>query len=86
MPEKSLNIEETAHIWGTQGDNKVQKTYVRRHFMNREKYRVWLISLVLAAILFGIGYYFFMGREERVITDGTLVYQTQPCDRGKIAL
>ena len=54
--------------------------------MNREKYRVWLISIVLAAILFGIGYYFFMGREERVITDGTLVYQTQPCDRGKIAL
>lgn len=54
--------------------------------MNREKYRVWLISLVLAAILFGIGYYFFMGREERVITDGTLVYQMQPCDRGKIAL
>ena len=86
MPEKSLNIEETAHISGTQGDNKVQKTYVRRHFMNREKYRVWLISLVLAAILFGIGYYFFMGREEHTITDATLVYRVMPDSKEEAAL
>lgn len=52
--------------------------------MNRVKYRIWLISIALAAILFGIGYYFFMGREEHTITDATLVYRVMP-DSGEEA-
>ena len=52
--------------------------------MNRFKYRIRLISIALAAILFGIGYYFFMGREEHTITDATLVYRVMP-DSGEEA-
>ena len=42
--------------------------------MNRTKYRVWLISVVLVAAVFGIFYYVYMGKQEKTITDGTLVY------------
>lgn len=46
--------------------------------MNRTRYRAWLISIVLAAVVFGIFYYVYAGRQEKTITDGTLVYQTVP--------
>ena len=43
--------------------------------MNRTKYRVWLISLALAAVLLGIVWYAAGREEEKTITDGTLVWQ-----------
>ena len=43
--------------------------------MNRTKYRAWLISIVLAAVVFGIFYYMYMGNEEKTFKDGTLVWQ-----------
>ena len=43
--------------------------------MNRTKYRVWLISLALAAVLLGIAWYAAGWEEEKTITDGTLVWQ-----------
>ena len=45
--------------------------------MDRTKYRVWLISIVLAATIFGIFYYVYTGNQEKTITDGTLVYQKE---------
>ena len=38
--------------------------------MNRTKYRVWLISLALAAVLLGIVWYAAGREEEKTITDG----------------
>lgn len=46
--------------------------------MNRTKYRVWLISIVLAAVIFGIVWYISGKEEENTITDGTLVYYELP--------
>lgn len=43
--------------------------------MNRTKYRVWLISLALAAVLLGVVWYAAGREEEKKITDGTLVWQ-----------
>lgn len=43
--------------------------------MKRIKYRVWLISLALAAVLLGIVWYAAGREEEKTITDGTLVWQ-----------
>lgn len=43
--------------------------------MNRTKYRVWLIMIVLAASIFGIFYYVYTENQEKTITDGTLVYE-----------
>lgn len=43
--------------------------------MKRIKYRVWLISLALAAVLLGIVWYAAGWEEEKTITDGTLVWQ-----------
>ena len=45
--------------------------------MNRTKYRIWLIFLVLAAIVFGIFYYSYWEKQENTITDGTLVYRLE---------
>lgn len=45
--------------------------------MDRMKYRVWLISIVLAAVAFGIFYYVYIGNQEKTVTDGTLVYRTE---------
>ncbi len=45
--------------------------------MEHTKYRVWLISIVLGATIFGIFYYMYMGNQEKTITDGTLVYQQE---------
>ncbi len=45
--------------------------------MARTKYRVWLISVVLAAAIFGIFYYVYTGNQEKTITDGTLVYRQE---------
>ncbi len=45
--------------------------------MDRTKYRVWLLSIVLAAAVFGIFYYVYTGNQEKTITDGTLVYQKE---------
>ncbi len=42
--------------------------------MNHTKYRIWLISIVLAAAVFGMIWYFSGKEEEKTITDGTLVY------------
>ena len=42
--------------------------------MNRMKYRVWLISDVVLAVIFGIFYYMYMEKQEKTITEGTLVY------------
>ena len=47
--------------------------------MNHTKYRIWLISIVLAAAVFGMIWYFSGKEEEKTITDGTLVYYE---DRG----
>lgn len=46
--------------------------------MNHTKYRVWLISIVLAAVIFGIVWYVAGKEEENTITDGTLVYHELP--------
>ena len=46
--------------------------------MNHTKYRVWLISIVLAAVVFGIVWYVAGKEEENTITDGTLVYHELP--------
>lgn len=43
--------------------------------MNRTKYRVCLISVVLAAVIFGIFYYMYMGSREQTYTDGTFVWR-----------
>lgn len=44
--------------------------------MNHSKYRVWLISIVLAAAaLLGIIWYVSGREEEKTITEGTLVWQ-----------
>lgn len=43
--------------------------------MKRIKYRVWLISLALAAVLLGAVWYAAGREEEKTITDGTLVWQ-----------
>lgn len=43
--------------------------------MKRIKYRVWLISLALAAALLGVVWYAAGREEEKTITDGTLVWQ-----------
>ena len=51
--------------------------------MDRTKYRVWLISIVLAATIFGIFYYVYTGNQEKTITDGTLVYQEDWTPKGK---
>lgn len=45
--------------------------------MNNTKYRAWLISIVLAAVAFGIFYYAYTKSQEKTITDGTLVWQTE---------
>ena len=45
--------------------------------MNRMKYRIWLISLTLAAIAFGIFYYAWMEEKEKTVTDGTFVYRIE---------
>ena len=45
--------------------------------MNRTKYRIWLLSIVLAATVFGIFYYVYMRNQEKTITDGTLVYEQE---------
>lgn len=49
--------------------------------MDHMKYRVWLISIVLAAVVFGIFYYAYMGNQEKTITDGTLVYLREQTQR-----
>ena len=43
--------------------------------MKRIKYRVWLISLALAAAILGVVWYAAGREEEKTITDGTLVWQ-----------
>ena len=53
--------------------------------MNRTKYRAWLISIVLAATIFGIFYYVYTGNQEKTITDGTLVYQEDWTPKGEAA-
>ena len=45
--------------------------------MNRTKYRAWLISIVLAAVAFGIFYYVYRGNQEKTFKDGTFVWQTE---------
>lgn len=45
--------------------------------MDRMKYRAWLISIVLAAVIFGIFYYAYTGGQEKTTMDGTLVYQRE---------
>ncbi len=45
--------------------------------MNRAKYRAWLISIVLAAVAFGIFYYVYTGNQEKTFKDGTLVWETE---------
>lgn len=45
--------------------------------MNRVKYRVCLISIVLAAAAFGIFYYMYMGNQEQTFTDGTFVWRQE---------
>lgn len=45
--------------------------------MNRTKYRICLIFLILAAIVFGIAYYVYLEKEENTITDGTFVYRLE---------
>lgn len=45
--------------------------------MNRTKYRVWLISVVIAAVVFGVIYYVYMEKQEKTITDGTFVYRIE---------
>ena len=42
--------------------------------MNHTKYRVWLISIVLAVAVLGMIWYLSGKEEEKTITDGTLVY------------
>lgn len=47
--------------------------------MNHSKYRVWLISAVLAAaVLFGVIWYISGREEEKTITEGTLVWHMLP--------
>lgn len=46
--------------------------------MNHTKYRVWLISITLAAVIFGVIWYVSGREEEKTITDGTLVYHELP--------
>ena len=47
--------------------------------MNRMKYRVCLIALALAAVLFGVLYYVYGEKEEGPYTGGTLVWrETEP--------
>lgn len=43
--------------------------------MNHTKYRVWLISIALAAVIFGVILYISGRGEEKTVTDGTLVWQ-----------
>lgn len=43
--------------------------------MKRIKYRVWLISLALAAAILGVVWYAAGREEKKTITDGTLVWQ-----------
>ena len=43
--------------------------------MNRRKYRVWLISIALAAVIFGVVLYVGSQKEEKPVTVGTLVYR-----------
>jgi len=57
----------------------------RRPFMNRAKYRACLICLVLAAIVFGIVYYFCLGKEEKGIPNGTFVYRMEETDKRQAA-
>lgn len=45
--------------------------------MDRVKYRVWLISIVLVAVVFGIFYYVYTGGREKTVIDGTLVYKEE---------
>ena len=42
--------------------------------MNRAKYGVWLLCLVLAGVIIGAIWYVFGREEEKTITDGTLVW------------
>jgi len=50
--------------------------------MNRTKYRVWLISIALAAMIFGIFYYAYTKGQEKTVTEGTLVQRIERCLKG----
>jgi len=45
--------------------------------MNRTRYRAFLVSVLIAAIAFGVFYYVYLEKQERTITDGTLVYHIE---------
>lgn len=45
--------------------------------MNRVKYRVWLISVVIAAVIFGVIYYVYTEKQDKIVTDGTFVYRIE---------
>ena len=45
--------------------------------MNRTKYSAWLISIVLAAVAFGIFYYVYTGNQEKTFKDGTFVWHIE---------
>ena len=50
--------------------------------MNRMKYRVWLIVLVLAAAVFGVLYYVFGEREQASYEGGTFVWNDLDSEPG----
>lgn len=41
--------------------------------MNRMRYRTLLLSVLLAALCFGVFYYYWLGTREEKVMDGTLV-------------
>lgn len=45
--------------------------------MNRMSYRIWLIFLVLAAMIFGAAYYVYTANQESSVPDGTLVQRME---------
>lgn len=50
--------------------------------MNRTKYRIWLISIVLAAVAFGVFYFIRCGSSDKPAPQGTLVWQTEDGKKG----
>ena len=53
-------------------------------YMDRMKYRIWLISIVLVAVVFGIFYYAYVRNQEKTVTDGTLVYRMDQIGRAHV--
>lgn len=54
--------------------------------MHHTKYRVWLLSIALAALIFGAICYALGQAEEETVPDGTLVYQVLPAEEGRETL